>query len=140
MISIRMLKLCGESISKPLEIIFKSCIEKGQFTNEWKKVNVVPVHKKGDKKALRDYRPVSLLPICGEIFERLIYKCLYEFFINNLISNQSGFKQGDSGIYQLLSFTHEIYHSFVNGFEVRCIFLDISKSFDKVGTKVLFLN
>ena len=35
--SIRMLKICKESILKPLEIIFKSCIEKGQFPNEWKK-------------------------------------------------------------------------------------------------------
>ena len=72
MISIPMLIICGESISKPLEIIFKSCIEKGQFPNEWKKANVVSVHKKGDKQVLRNYRPVSLLPICGKIFERLI--------------------------------------------------------------------
>ena len=56
--SIRMLKICKESILKPLEIIFKSCIEKGQFPNEWKKANVVPVHKKGDKQVLRNYRPV----------------------------------------------------------------------------------
>ena len=92
MISIRMLK-----ISKPLEIIFKPWIEKGQFANEWKKANVVPVHKKGDKQMLRNYRPVSLLPICGKIFERLMYNNLYEFFIKNdlISSNQSGFKQGD---------------------------------------------
>ena len=38
MISIPMLIICGESISKPLEIIFKSCFEKGQFPNEWKKM------------------------------------------------------------------------------------------------------
>ena len=55
MISIRMLKICGESISKPLEIIFKSCIEKGQFPNKWKKANVVPVHKNGDKQVSRNY-------------------------------------------------------------------------------------
>ena len=42
MISISMLKICGESISKPLKIIFKSCTKKGQFPNEWKKANVVP--------------------------------------------------------------------------------------------------
>ena len=46
MISIRMLKACGESILKPLELIFKSCIESGKFPIEWKKANVVPVHKK----------------------------------------------------------------------------------------------
>ena len=46
MISIRMLKICGKSIIKPLLIIYKKCLEKGCFPNEWKKANVVPVHKK----------------------------------------------------------------------------------------------
>ena len=46
MISILMLKICGESISKPLKLIFKSCIESGKFPIEWRKANVVPVHKK----------------------------------------------------------------------------------------------
>ena len=48
-LSIRMLKLCGESIYKPLNLIFKSCLKTGQFLSEWKKANVVPVFKKGDK-------------------------------------------------------------------------------------------
>ena len=42
LVIIRMLKICGKSISKPLKIIFKSCIRKGQFPREWKKANVVP--------------------------------------------------------------------------------------------------
>ena len=79
MISISMLKICCASISKPLEIIFKSCIEKGQFPNERKKANVVPVHKKGDKQVLRNYQPVSLLPICCKTFERLIYNNCMNF-------------------------------------------------------------
>ena len=98
MISIRMLKICGESLSKPLEKIFKSCFEKGQFPNEWEKANVIPVHKKGDKQVSRNYRPVSFLLICGKIFGRLVCNNLFEFlFKNDLISsNQSGFKQGNS--------------------------------------------
>ena len=51
--------------------------------------------------------------------------------------NQSGFKPGDSCTNQLLSITHEIYKSFDNGFEVRGVFLDISKAFDKVWHKGL---
>ena len=58
-----MLKICGEPISKLLEIIFKSCIRKEQFPSEWKKLNVVPVDKKGDKQVPKSYRPVSLLQI-----------------------------------------------------------------------------
>ena len=59
---------------------------------------------------------------------------MFNFFIENkLISlNQSGFKPGDSCINQLLSITHEIYESFDVGLEVRSVFLDISKAFDKV--------
>ena len=45
-ISIQMLKTCGTSICKPSEIIFRSCLESGVFPMEWKKTNVVPVHKK----------------------------------------------------------------------------------------------
>ena len=62
---------------------------------------------------------------------------MFPFFIaNNLIaSNQSGFKPGDSCINQLIAITHEIYQSFDEGYEVRGVFLDISKAFDKVWHK-----
>ena len=96
--------------------------------------NVVPVHTKRDKQILKNYRPVSLLPICGKVFEHLIYDSLFEHFIeNDLISpNQSGFKSGNSCTNQLISITHEIYQSFDDGFEVRGVFVDITKAFDKV--------
>ena len=139
MLSIRMLKLCGESIYKPLNLILKSCLETGQFPSDWKKANVVPVFKKGDKQLLKNYRPISLLPIIGKIFERLLYNQMFEFFIrNDLISqNQSGFKSGDSCMNQLLAITHEIYKSFDASINVRAVFLDISKAFDKVWHKGL---
>ena len=50
MISIRMLKICDESICKPLRIIFRPCLENGKFPSEWKKANVVPVFKKKKKQ------------------------------------------------------------------------------------------
>ena len=49
---------------------------------------------------------------------------------NSIISqNQSGFKPGDSSVNQL---THELYKSFDDGFEIRSVYLDISKAFVKV--------
>ena len=67
---------------------------------------------------------------------------MFEFFIeNNLISkNQSGFRPGDSCINQLLSITHEIYQSFDDSLQVRAVFLDISKAFDKVWHKGLIFR
>ena len=73
---------------------------------------------------MANYRLISLLQICGKIFERLIYNEMYYYLIdNNLISlNQSGFKLGDSCINLLLSIMHEIYNPFDEGFEARRVF------------------
>ena len=120
MLSIQMIKLCGNLICKPLSIIYNDWLKEGKFPSDWKKAHVVPVHKKGDKQCLKNYRPISLLPICSKIFERLIYNELFTFFTdNNLISpNQSGFRPGDSCVNQLIVITHKIYKSFDEEFEV----------------------
>ena len=135
-ISIRMLKICANSICNPLEIIYKECLSLSLnlFSLEWKKGNIVPIHEKGDRQCLKNYRPVSLLPVCGKILEKLISDKMLQFFIKNklIATNQSGFKPVDSCINQLLSITQNIYKSFHEGYEVRGMFLDISKAFDKV--------
>ena len=53
---------------------------------------------------------------------------------NLLNTNQSGFRPSDSCINQLLAITHEIFEAFDcnSSLEVRAVFLDISKAFDKV--------
>ena len=79
-ISIRMVQICDKAICKPLHLIFSSCIESGIFPTEWKKANVVPIHKRDDKQNVKNYRPVSLLQIFGKIFERLIYNEMYSCF------------------------------------------------------------
>ena len=91
-ISIHMVQICDKAICKLLHLIFSSCIK--IFPTEWKKANVVLIHKRDDKQNVKSYRPVSLLPIFGKIFERLIYNEMYSFFIENdlISSNQSGFK------------------------------------------------
>ena len=134
--SIRMIKLCSKSIVRPLKLIFDSAISSGYFPDSWKKGNIVPVHKKENKNLLKNYRPISLLPIFGKIFEKIIYDSLFTFFHeNNLLSeNQSGFRSGDSCISQLLAITHDIFKCFDGNpsLETRGVFLDMFKAFDKV--------
>ena len=65
---------------------------------------MLPRFKKSNKQLKENYRPISLLPICGKILEQLIYNKMFEFFTDNelISSNHSGFKPGDSCINQLL--------------------------------------
>ena len=96
-----------ESIAYPLKIIFETTLKSGIYPDKWKKANVVPVHKKESKNILKNYRPISLLPVCGKIFEKCIYNSLYSYLeSNNILSKfQSGFRKGDSCISQLLAIT-----------------------------------
>ena len=59
-------------------MIFKSCVTKGEFPSEQKKANVVSVHKKSNKQSLKNYRPISLLPIFGKMFVRIIYNNIFD--------------------------------------------------------------
>ena len=130
-----MIKICGESITVPLKIIFEQSLKEKKFPELWKKANIVTVHKKEDKNLIKNYRPVSLLPIFSKVYERVIYNALFNYFKDNKLFtySQSGFLPGDSCIAQLLSIIHEIQTAFDNNpVDVRGVFLDISKAFDKV--------
>ena len=80
--------------------------------------------------------PISLLPICGKLCEKIIFHEIYTHLQENslLSPRQSGFRLGDSTINQLLSITNEILVAFDQypTWGPWAVFLDISKAFDKV--------
>ena len=98
-----MLLLCDESVILPLQIIFTNILTTSIYPSIWKVANVTPVYKKGDKQLIKNYKPISLLPICGKILEKIIFNNLYSYLhANNLLTkNQSGFRPGDSTTNQL---------------------------------------
>ena len=118
----------------PFQLFLSHALVKWNFPWNGKKPMWFGSAKKNDKQYIKNYGPVSLLPICSKIFERLLFNEMYNFLNENnlLSSNQSGFRPGDSCINQLFSITYEICQFFDNDFEVRGVFLDISKAFDKV--------
>ena len=67
---------------------------------------------------------------------------MFELFIKNklIYSSQSGFKLGYFYINKLFFITREVYSSFDGGLEVRSIFLDIVKVFDKVWHDGIFFK
>ena len=110
----------------------------------WKLANVTPIFKKGDTQLIKTYRPISLLPICGKPFENIFSNSLYSYLnANSLITkNQSGFHPSDFTRNQLLYLVNEIHQAFEDpkSLEVRAVFLDISKAFDKVWHDGLILK
>ena len=135
-LSVRMVKKRDKILVYPLKLIFRGSIQEGVFRNCWKKANVAAIHKKESKNLLKNYRPISRLPIFDKISERIIFKELFNHFHQNQLFTkcQPGFLPGDSCISRLLSIVHKINSSFDCDptIDVSGVFLDISKAFDKV--------
>ena len=97
-----------------LSIIFKNCIESRIFPDIWKKFNIVLVHKKGDEQIIHNYRPISLLPVLGKIFQRIFFNLIFEFLNKNnlLCEKQSVFRHSYWCSCQLLFSINDIFKSF----------------------------
>ena len=80
-ISIRMLKICGNTICKPLELIFKQALTTGVFPSEWKKGNIVPCYKKDDKQKLKKFQFLYFLSAEKFLKDSYLMKCLVLFWL-----------------------------------------------------------
>ena len=92
-ISIKMIQICGDPIALPLMLEFETALKEKKFPDIWKKANVFPVHKNEEKNLLKNYRPISSLPIFSKVSERIIYNSLFNHFISSKLftPSQSGF-------------------------------------------------
>ena len=73
----------SKSVSKPFCIFMNRSFEEGIFPDIWKIANVIPIFKKGDKFPPSNYRPVALLSCIGKLQERIVFKNMYNFLLDN---------------------------------------------------------
>ena len=69
-ISGQMLLVCNDSVGILISSLYPDVL---------KLANVTLILKKGDKQSIINYRPISSLPICGKIFEKIIFNNLYSY-------------------------------------------------------------
>jgi hypothetical protein len=137
----KVIKMCAEGLYESFTNLINLMFLSGQFPQSWKLANVIPLFKKGNRQFKVNYRPISLLPSLSKIAERVVFTRLYSFLadIGFFYSLQSGFRPGHSTINQLTYLVHKIHQALDNGKEVRVVFLDVSKAFDRVWhTGLLF--
>ena len=122
--------------------LFNHSLHTGCVPISYKEANVTPIPKKGDLSIVSNYRPISLLNSEDKVFERHVFKHLYNHLHrHNLISSlQSGFMPGDSTVNQLAYLYNTFCQTLDAGKEIRVVFCDISKAFDRVWHSGLFLK
>ena len=122
--------------------LFNLSLSQSVFPADWKQANVTPVFENGNAKEVENYRPISLLSIVSKCMERCIYKYVHNYLLQNggITPNQSGFTRGDSAINQLVEISNSFGKALDSGKEVRVVFCDISKAFDRIWHKGLLFK
>ena len=140
-IPIKLLKLIPDLILVPLCNIINVSFNTGVFPNLLKLVRI-PIHKRGSKQDINNYRLISLLSVFDKIMEKLMHKRLYSFLEEKdiLYHKQFGFRKGNSTINALLQITEKIKESIDKGKYGCGIFIDLRKAFDTVNHKILLMK
>jgi hypothetical protein len=133
-LSPRLIKEAGNSIVTVLTRLFNLSLTKGIFPALWKRANVLPIYKKAEQFFATNYRPISLLCILAKVFEKIVFKYVFNYFRTNFMISvwQSGFLPGVSTVTQLVEIYDQFCKAVSQGKDIRVVFLDISKAFDRV--------
>ena len=100
------------------------------FPNELKVADVTPVFKKEDATDVKNYRPVSILPVNSKIFERLMQTQIADFMHDHLSPMLCGYRKGFSAQHALIALLEKWRVSLDNGGFSGAILMDLSKAFD----------
>jgi hypothetical protein len=109
------------------------------FPDRLKYATVKPVHKKGSKHDLSNYRPISLLPAFSKDLEKIIYVRLYTHLLQNKILSlhQFGFREHFSTNHAIFSLVNIILEAQNRNHKAGGIFCDLHKAFDSVNHEIL---
>ena len=132
-ISGKVLKNCCHTLNVPLSILFRKSYSSGILPSEWKLANVVPVHKKGSKSDVQNYRPISLTSLVVKVMERIVRDELMNQCSGLLDPRQHGFLPQKSCSTQLLQFCDSLSLSLNRNIRSDVIYFDFAKAFDSVN-------
>ena len=115
------------------------CIANGEFPDDLKHADVIPVYKKNEKCNKTNYRSVSILANISKIYEKLLYDQLSKYFDSLRATNQCGFRKGFSSQYCLLVMLEKCKEAIDRGNQFGALLTDLSKAFDCIDNKFLIV-
>ena len=130
----RLLKLAASLFAPPLTHLFCLSISSGVFPRKWKLAYVIPIPKT-PRSGIEDLRPISKLPICSKILEKLVLQSMLSQILTMYGANQFGFRPKTSTLFAHISIQEFVTSKLEdpNVKDVVMISFDMAKAFDKLG-------
>ena len=128
-----------EALIPAITHMYNLSTAKSVFPSAWKLALVVPIPKSGDLTNVKNYRPISLLPLPGKILEKLIHKQITAYLEGEtlLTPSQHGFRRDHSTIHSLAQLTNYVNVKMDSKMCTLATYVDFRKAFDCVQHPVL---
>ncbi len=138
-ISSKLIKMVKDALIKPIIIIINQMLTTRIFPDNLKIAKIIPVYKNDDETVFTNCRPISLLPAISNVFEKVLFKQLYEYFTDKRLfyNAQYGFRLENSTEFAALDLVNRIMIEMDKMNTPVNIFLDISKAFDILDHTIL---
>ena len=136
----KILKECANSLAYPLSRLFKLSFETGNIPSDWKTANVVPIHKKGSKVEVNNYRPISLTSLVMKIYEKVIRDDLMSRCSHLIDPRQHGFLPAKSCCTQMVDYCDSLALSLNDNVRADVVYFDFSKAFDSVNHDIILFE
>ena len=119
--------------------VFNHSLSNGTFPRAWKDSIITPLPKTNKPQNLKDFRPISLLPILSKILERIVHHQIVSYLIDRNVINpyQSVYLKRFSTQTTLMKLIDEIKRSMTDGIVTILVLSDFSKAFDSVDHGIL---
>ena len=138
----RLLKECASELAPILCKIFRKSMDEGEVPSKWKEAHVIPIHKKGNKAVMANFRPVALTSMISKVFEKIICATILSYLTRNCLitPQQHGFVRGRSCQTNILLCLERWTEMLDDGRGVDVAYFDYSKAFDKVSHRPLLVK
>ena len=134
-----LIKWLLQIIAPILADIFNAFVNLGTYPDILKTAKVTPLHKKGDKDIVDNFRSISILSQINKIFEKLIHARLMTFLNeHNLLSNsQFGFRKGHNTSHAINHLNEQVIKNLEKKKVCAILFIDLKAAFDTIDHKLL---
>ena len=124
-----MLHLCNEMV-----IIFRNSINEGIFPVSWSCGTLVPIPKKGNLGLIKNWRPITLLPLPGKLLEKIIHSLLSEYLESTdfFCKTQFGFRKNKGTSDAVFHVAKDLFDARDDGKVTAACYIDFCKAFDSV--------
>ncbi|XP_052561944.1 uncharacterized protein LOC120429973 [Culex pipiens pallens] len=127
------LKKCCDALAEPLAQLFNTSLSTGVFPCFWKKSFLFPVHKKGPKRDVRNYRGIAALCAVSKLFEVIVLDFIKFNCCDYIAQDQHGFMAKRSTSSNLVTYSSFILRTMQKRKQIDAIYTDLSAAFDKLN-------